>query len=49
MEGRWPHWTSIGNDLRDYGDAQSTDALNDAGTGTVLTWPAHATYGDNFT
>lgn len=36
----------VGNDIYNGG---ATDDLNDAGTGTILTWPAHATYGDNFT
>lgn len=37
----------VGND---YGDATlyTTDAFNDAGTGTLITWPGDATYGDNF-
>jgi hypothetical protein len=38
----------VGNDLGDpagYG----TDALNDAGTDTQLSWPDDATFGDNFT
>lgn len=37
----------VGNDLggtADYG----TDALNDSGTGTILSYPGDATYGDNF-
>jgi nitrous oxidase accessory protein NosD len=38
----------VGND---FGPAANygTDALNDAGTGTILTYPNDATYGDNFT
>ena len=38
----------VGNDLgatSEYGSA----ALTDAGTGTILTYPSDATYGDNFT
>jgi hypothetical protein len=38
----------VGNDLGDPAD-YGTDALNDAGTGTILTYPNDATYGDNFT
>jgi hypothetical protein len=38
----------VGNDLRPSADF-GTDAYNDSGTGTVNTYPAHATYGDNFT
>lgn len=38
----------VSNDLRPSADFAS-DAYNDAGTGTVNTYPAHATYGDNFT
>lgn len=37
----------VGNDLggtAGYG----TDALNDSGTGTILSYPGDATYGDNF-
>jgi hypothetical protein len=37
----------VGNDLRAAGDF-GTAPINDAGTGTILTWPADATYGDNF-
>lgn len=38
----------VGNDFRPLAEFE-TDALNDAGTGTVLTYPNDATYGDNFT
>lgn len=34
----------VGNDLR-----LATTPISDAGTGTLKTWPNHATYGDNFT
>lgn len=36
----------VGNDLR---GTYGTDALNDAGTGTILVYPNDMTYGDNFT
>lgn len=36
----------VGNDLR---GSYGTDPLNDAGTGTILTYPNDVTYGDNFT
>lgn len=36
----------VGNDLKDSG---STAPLIDGGTGTILTYPGHATYGDNRT
>lgn len=38
----------VGNHLGDPTD-YGTDALNDDGTDTQLTYPGHATYGDNFT
>lgn len=38
----------VGNDLGDPAD-YGTDALNDAGTDTQLTYPNDPTYGDNFT
>ena len=34
----------VGNDLRG-----GATPISDSGTGTLVNWPAHATYGDNFT
>lgn len=38
----------VGNDLRP-GGTWTTAPIVDAGTGTLLDWPADVTYGDNFT
>ena len=39
----------VANDLRNPGEAFNTAPILDSGTGTLLDWPADATYGDNFT
>lgn len=40
--------TVVGGDFGDVSEYQGSPAFNDAGTGTRITWPADATYGDNF-
>jgi len=39
----------VGNDLRYTSGATGTAIANSAGTATLLSWPSHGTYGDNFT